>query len=75
MARVAGVDIPDGKRVDISIRSIYGIGPAISEEIMDKLGLDDGNRPDSGNCPKSSWTVSEKSSTESTRSRQTCGAK
>ncbi len=45
MARVAGVDIPDGKRVDIAIRSIYGIGPAISEEIMDKLGLDDGNRP------------------------------
>ena len=45
MARVAGVDIPDGKRVDIAIRSIYGVGPAISEEIMDKLGLDDGNRP------------------------------
>ncbi len=45
MARVAGVDIPDGKRVDIAIRSIYGIGPAMSEEIMDKLGLDDGNRP------------------------------
>ena len=45
MARVAGVDIPDGKRVDIAIRSIYGIGPAISEEIMDKLGLDDGSRP------------------------------
>lgn len=45
MARVAGVDIPDGKRVDIAIRSIYGIGPAISEEIMDKMGLDDGNRP------------------------------
>ena len=45
MARVAGVDIPDGKRVDIAIRSIYGIGPAISEEIMDKLGFDDGSRP------------------------------
>ena len=45
MARVAGVDIPDGKRVDIAIRSIYGIGPAISEEIMGKMGLDDGSRP------------------------------
>ena len=45
MARVAGVDIPDGKRVDIAIRSIYGIGPAMSEEIMDKLGLEDGHRP------------------------------
>ena len=45
MARVAGVDIPDGKRVDIAIRSIYGIGPTTSEEIMDKMGLDDGSRP------------------------------
>lgn len=45
MARVAGVDIPDRKRVDIAIRSIYGIGPAISAEILEKLGLDDGLKP------------------------------
>ena len=45
MARVAGVDIPDRKRVDIAIRSIYGIGPTISAEIVGKLGLDDGLRP------------------------------
>lgn len=45
MARVAGVDIPDRKRVDIAIRSIYGIGPAVSAEILEKLGLDDGLKP------------------------------
>ena len=45
MARVAGVDIPDRKRVDIAIRSIYGIGPTTSEEIMGKLGLNGGDRP------------------------------
>jgi small subunit ribosomal protein S13 len=33
MARIAGVDIPRDKRVDISLRYIYGIGPAISSNI------------------------------------------
>jgi small subunit ribosomal protein S13 len=33
MARIAGVDIPRDKRVDISLRYIYGIGPAISSTI------------------------------------------
>jgi len=33
MARIAGVDIPRDKRVDISLRYIYGIGPALSSNI------------------------------------------
>jgi small subunit ribosomal protein S13 len=33
MARIAGVDIPRDKRVDISLRYIYGIGPALSGNI------------------------------------------
>jgi small subunit ribosomal protein S13 len=33
MARIAGVDIPRDKRVDISLRYIYGIGSAISSTI------------------------------------------
>jgi small subunit ribosomal protein S13 len=33
MARIAGVDIPRDKRVDISLRYIYGIGAAISSTI------------------------------------------
>src|SRR5215207_2206578 len=34
MARISGVDIPRDKRVDISLRYIYGIGPAISSKII-----------------------------------------
>ena len=34
MARIAGVDIPRDKRVDISLRYIYGIGPTIAKNIV-----------------------------------------
>ena len=40
MARVAGVDIPDNKRLDYSLRRIYGIGPLISKQIASKAGID-----------------------------------
>lgn len=40
MARVAGVDIPANKRVEISLRYIYGIGPKISKKILDQTGVD-----------------------------------
>jgi small subunit ribosomal protein S13 len=33
MARIAGVDIPRDKRVDISLRYIYGIGPTVARRI------------------------------------------
>ena len=33
MARIAGVNIPTNKRVTISLRYIYGIGPAKAQEI------------------------------------------
>lgn len=33
MARIAGVDIPREKRVDISLRYIYGIGPTLASKI------------------------------------------
>ena len=35
MARVAGVDIPDGKRVEVALRRIYGIGPMIALKVLD----------------------------------------
>jgi len=34
MARIAGVDIPRDKRVEISLRYIYGIGPAIARRVL-----------------------------------------
>lgn len=34
MARIAGIDIPRDKRVEISLRYIYGIGPTMSRKIL-----------------------------------------
>ena len=43
MARIAGVDIPNDKRVVISLTYIYGIGNASSKDILAKAEID-GNR-------------------------------
>jgi small subunit ribosomal protein S13 len=34
MARIAGVDIPRDKRVDVALRYIYGIGPSLATRIV-----------------------------------------
>ncbi|HAZ32193.1 MAG TPA: 30S ribosomal protein S13 [Dehalococcoidia bacterium] len=39
MARVAGVDIPANKQVEISLRYIYGIGPTLSKRILTQTGV------------------------------------
>ena len=39
MARIAGVNIPTNKRVPISLRYIYGIGPKNAQDICDKLNI------------------------------------
>ncbi|MGA7676981.1 MAG: 30S ribosomal protein S13 [Dehalococcoidia bacterium] len=39
MARIAGVDIPKDKRVEISLQYIYGIGPASSRRILSSSGI------------------------------------
>ena len=44
MARIAGIDIPKDKRVEASLQSIYGIGPAIAKEILDKTGVNPDTR-------------------------------
>ena len=38
--RVAGVNIPDAKRVDISLTYIYGVGRSVVEEILKKAEVD-----------------------------------
>tara|TARA_R110002072_G_scaffold286880_3_gene452052 strand:+ start:1253 stop:1621 length:369 start_codon:yes stop_codon:yes gene_type:complete len=40
VARIAGVNLPTGKRVEIALTYIHGIGPAISKEICEKVGID-----------------------------------
>ncbi len=44
MARIAGVNIPTNKRVQISLRYIYGIGPKNAVEICSKLGIPEDRR-------------------------------
>ena len=39
MARIAGVDLPRDKRVEIGLTYIYGIGPTRSKEILSKTGV------------------------------------
>ncbi len=39
MARIAGVNIPTGKRVVIALRYIHGIGAKFAQEIIDKAGI------------------------------------
>ena len=40
MPRILGVDIPMNKRVKYALQAIYGIGPAIAEEIIVKANID-----------------------------------
>lgn len=40
MPRVIGIDIPDNKRLEISLTYLYGIGRHLANEIIAKLGLD-----------------------------------
>ena len=44
MARIAGVDLPREKRVEISLRYIYGIGPTASRDILEKLKINPDTR-------------------------------
>ncbi len=42
MPRVIGIDIPDNKRLEISLTYLYGIGRHLAMEIIQKLSLNPG---------------------------------
>ena len=44
MARIAGVDIPNNKRVEIALTYIYGIGRKSANDILAKTGVDPDKR-------------------------------
>jgi len=52
MARIAGVDIPDNKRGEISLTYIFGIGRSLAVTILEKAGVDP-------NKKVSGWTEDE----------------
>ena len=46
MPRVLGIDIPGKKRLEFALRYIYGIGPTLSQEVIEKVGLDPAKKAD-----------------------------
>ena len=46
MTRIAGVDLPKGKRVEIALTYIYGIGRSNSQKILKMAGVDFGAKSD-----------------------------
>ena len=39
MPRIAGVDVPNEKRVEVALTYLYGVGPTMSRRILDEAGL------------------------------------
>lgn len=46
MARIAGIDLPRNKRIEIALTYIYGIGRSTSQRILSKAGVDFNTRSD-----------------------------
>jgi len=46
LARIAGVDLPRQKRIEIALTYIYGIGRTISKSILKKLNIDPDTKSD-----------------------------
>jgi small subunit ribosomal protein S13 len=40
LARISGVDLPRNKKIEYALTYIHGIGPSISSNILDKVGID-----------------------------------
>lgn len=46
MARIAGIDLPRNKRIEVALTYVYGIGRSTSQEILTKAGVDSNTRSD-----------------------------
>ena len=46
MARIAGIELPRNKRIEIALTYIYGIGRSTSQDILSKAGVDFNTRSD-----------------------------
>lgn len=43
-ARIAGVNLPDNKRIIVALTSVSGIGPSLSKKILMSAGVDESKR-------------------------------
>jgi small subunit ribosomal protein S13 len=39
MVRIAGVDLPNDKRIEVALAYIYGVGPAMSKKLLKETGI------------------------------------
>jgi len=46
LARIAGVDLPKRKRIEVGLTYIYGIGPTTSKSILSRLNIDPNTKVD-----------------------------
>ena len=40
MPRIAGIDIPEKKKIGVSLRYVFGIGPKVALDILKEVGID-----------------------------------
>jgi small subunit ribosomal protein S13 len=45
MLRIAGVTVPEEKRLDIGLTAVYGVGRPRAKKLLEKLDIDGGKRP------------------------------
>lgn len=46
MARIAGVDLPKNKRIEVALTYIYGIGRSTAKKILEEAGINPDTRTD-----------------------------
>jgi len=46
MPRIAGIDVPNNKRGEIALTDIYGVGRSRAVEILEKIGIDPNDKPE-----------------------------
>ena len=46
MARIAGVDLPRNKRIEIALTYIFGVGSTTAKQLLDKANIDGATRTD-----------------------------
>jgi small subunit ribosomal protein S13 len=46
LARIAGIDLPRNKRIEVALTYIYGVGRSLSQDVLQKAGVDPNTRTD-----------------------------
>ena len=46
MARIAGIELPRNKRIEVALTYIFGVGRSLSQDVLQKAGVDPNTRTD-----------------------------